>query len=180
MSQSNDHIESGNDPTEEYVRLMNRHERRVVAYVMGLVPNFADADDIIQETRVQLWREFGNYQPDKDFGSWACTLAHYQILSYRNRESSRRSQFSDKFAEALAEGLAARPERSRRTDEALSECLERLSARSREHLQMYYSGEATVEQIASSEGQTASAVYKSFAKARTLLHECIEQSLRRE
>ena len=180
MSQTNNHVEPGNDPTEEYVRLLNQHERRIVAYVIGLVPNLADADDIVQETRVQLWREFGNYQPDKDFGSWACTLAHFQILSYRKREGSRHSQFSDTFDQALAEGLAARPSQSRRTEDALGECLEHLSARSRKHLRLYYSGEATVEQIASSEGRTASAVYKSFAKARTSLFECIDQSSRRE
>ena len=180
MSQTPHSTEPGDDPTTEYVRLLNKHERRIGAYVMGLVPNWADADEIVQETRVRLWQQFANYQPDKDFGSWACTIAHYLVLDYRKRKGRQHVQFSDALAETLAGELAAIPEEPRRQEEALSQCLERLSKRSRNYLRKYYSGEATVEQMASDEGNTPSAVYKALTSARMFLYECVDKTLDEE
>lgn len=39
---------------EEFVRLLTQHQRRVYAYILGIVPNWNDADEILQETNIRL------------------------------------------------------------------------------------------------------------------------------
>jgi len=41
--------------------LLAKNERRLSQYVLALVPNWADADDLIQQTKVRLWEQFGQY-----------------------------------------------------------------------------------------------------------------------
>jgi DNA-directed RNA polymerase specialized sigma24 family protein len=41
----------------QFIRLMTKHERLVYGYILSLVPNWADADEILQETNIRLWEE---------------------------------------------------------------------------------------------------------------------------
>ena len=53
------------DPTavEEFMRLFGAHRRRLYQFILSLVPNVQDAEDVLQETNIILWRKFGGYQP---------------------------------------------------------------------------------------------------------------------
>ncbi len=71
--------------TQEYLRLLGQHEARLVGFIFSLVPHWADADDVAQEVRIALWNEFDKYDPAKDFGAWARTIAYYEVLTYRKK-----------------------------------------------------------------------------------------------
>jgi len=61
----------------EFTRLLAKHEREMHLFIFSLTPNWADADEILQETNITLWQEFGKFQPGSDFGKWARTIARY-------------------------------------------------------------------------------------------------------
>ena len=73
--------------TNEYLRLLGRYERELQIYVLALVPNWSDADDIVQEVRIKLWNEFDRYDANRDFGAWSRTIAYYEILAARKKSS---------------------------------------------------------------------------------------------
>ena len=60
------------DNIQQFLLLLGRHERWLQAFVLSLVPNWADADDIVQEVRICLWQQFDSYDPTKDFGAGPC------------------------------------------------------------------------------------------------------------
>ena len=90
MSQDN----SADARTREFVELLSQCERRLYSYILSLVPNFNDADEIAQQTRLRLWERLDRYEPGRDFGAWACTIAHYEYLTWRGKQSRDRLQFS--------------------------------------------------------------------------------------
>jgi len=104
----------------EFVRLLKRHERRLNGYVLALVQNWNDADDILQAVAVRLWEQFDEYRPDGDFGAWACKIAYYEVLTYRKRKGRRALQTTPAFDQAVLEDMAAAenngpgPEKARR------------------------------------------------------------------
>ena len=55
---------------EEFVFLLARHERLLGAYVSTLVPQPADADDVLQEAKLVMWRAFGQFQVAPDERGW--------------------------------------------------------------------------------------------------------------
>ena len=57
------------DRTAEFVRLLKQHDRRLSAYVHSLVPDWNEAEDIVQDTSVRLWEQFDKYDSDSNFCS---------------------------------------------------------------------------------------------------------------
>ncbi|MCG8585703.1 MAG: sigma-70 family RNA polymerase sigma factor [Pirellulales bacterium] len=180
MSDTRGTSESNDDRTVLFVRLLSENERRLKGYVLSLVPNWADAEEIFADTNARLWEQFDNYESGSDFGAWACTIAHYLVMAYRKRQQRDKQRFSDTFVEAVAEAAteaaADRDDRFR----FLAECLETLRAKTRELVRAFYSGRETVEEIAARTGGTSASVYKAVARGRHSLHECIEERLHKE
>lgn len=49
---------------QQFLSLFLRSEREVFRYVSVLVPNVADAEDIVQQTALALWEKFDTYDPE--------------------------------------------------------------------------------------------------------------------
>ena len=63
--------------TEEFVELSSSHQRQLLGYIFTLVGNMDDAEDLLQQTNLILWRKFDDYQPGTDFIRWACYVAAF-------------------------------------------------------------------------------------------------------
>lgn len=60
---------------QEFIRLFLDSERELLRYVMVLVPNVADARDVVQEAGIALWEKIELYDRNKPFVPWACRFA---------------------------------------------------------------------------------------------------------
>ena len=60
---------------KDFIRLFLEAEKDLLRYVMVLIPNVADARDVVQEAAVALWDKIDLYDPDKPFAPWACRFA---------------------------------------------------------------------------------------------------------
>src|SRR5439155_15875370 len=68
-------FEDRNAAQQRFLSLFLRSEREIFRYVAALVPNLADAEDIVQQTAVALWEKFDSYDPNQPFTPWACRFA---------------------------------------------------------------------------------------------------------
>lgn len=166
--------------TVDFLRRLSQCERRIKAYILALVPNWADADDLYQETTVRLWEQFAEYDSEKEFGAWACTVAHYMVLAYRKKSSREKGRFSQAFVDAVAEEVAATSKEADLRYRALQHCLQKLNKRNRDLVRRCYSGTTTLKAVAQQTGRTAAALYKALSRIRHSLHECIEKNLQEE
>jgi RNA polymerase sigma-70 factor (ECF subfamily) len=60
---------------QRFLSLFLRSEREFSAMSRSLVPNVADAEDIVQQTALALWEKFDAYDPSQPFTPWACRFA---------------------------------------------------------------------------------------------------------
>lgn len=162
---------------DAFVRLLGQNQRRIFLYVMSLVPNFVEAEEIIQETNLVLWREFGQFQLGTNFAAWACKVAFHQVLAWRKRKQRDRLEFSSEFLEAVAEEVAASSEVLEERSLALSRCLEKLPSPQRDMLRLRYSEGQAIEAIARRLDRTVDAVYRALSRIRHALHECVTQTV---
>jgi len=178
---SEDHQPSASDrSTVEFLRLLSQHERRMKAYILALVPNWADADDLYQETTVRLWEQFADYDPQQEFGAWACTIAYYMALAYRKKLIREKGRFSQAFVDTLAEEVAATSHEADIRYHALQHCLRKLNKRNRDLVRRCYSGTNTLKAVAEQMGRSVDALYKALSRIRHALHDCIEKNLQEE
>jgi RNA polymerase sigma-70 factor (ECF subfamily) len=165
------------DRTEEFVRLLGQNQRRLFHYVLCLVPNRDDAEEVLQETNLVLWREFDRFQSGTNFAAWACRVAFHQVLAWRKRRQRDRLQFSDAFLEAVAAEVEAAADHLEERAEALAACVAKLPPAQRELLQMRYSENHAIETIALRAGRSAEAVYRALSRVRQALYECVNRTL---
>jgi RNA polymerase sigma-70 factor (ECF subfamily) len=162
---------------ESFTRLLATCQRHVFLYAVGLLHNAADAEDVLQETNVVLWKKFPQYQPGTDFVGWACRIAHFEVLKLRERKPRRERLFSNEFIEALA--VASRPtmnELDARRD-ALEGCLRKLSSSDRQLVTLRYQPEGTTRNVAEALGRSFQGTRKALHRVRTRLLDCIARTL---
>jgi RNA polymerase sigma-70 factor (ECF subfamily) len=102
-----DHSAEPSERVDEFVRLLSQNQRRIFHYVLSLVPTWDDAEEIVQETNLVLWREFGRFQGGTNFAAWSCKVAFHQVLAWRKRRKRDRLEFSIEFLEVIAEETAS-------------------------------------------------------------------------
>lgn len=164
----------------QFLTLFLRSEREVFRYVAALVPNVADAEDIVQQTALALWEKFDAYDPTQPFTPWACRFA----LNVTRRWIERQQRWRTLLAHGLAEELARRreelePERERRLAH-LERCVAKLPDDQQGLLRGYYYERKNVETLAVEMQRTVDATYKLLQRVRQALQRCVETAARQE
>jgi RNA polymerase sigma-70 factor, ECF subfamily len=169
------------DRMQQFVCLLTGNERRLKGYILTLVPNLADAEQIAQETSLRLWKQFDRYDASAgNFSAWARSIAHYQILTYRKKLGRERVTFSSELIDALAERATVREAELAARQEALIDCLQKLPDPSRQLVRLYYVVGIKLHAAAERLGRTAAATEKAIVRIRRLLYDCINTTLRKD
>ena len=175
MSESESHADGG-----EFTRLLLQNQKRIWGLILSLVPNGADAEDVMQETCAVMWRKFEGFQRGTDFGAWGLRVARFQVMSYYQRQRRNQARLSDELIESIADKLAEPAWEASARGEALRECLAQLKPREYDLIQRRYRAEQNIEEIAAALRATSHAIYKALARLQTRLLGCMELRLRRE
>jgi RNA polymerase sigma-70 factor, ECF subfamily len=171
---------SREDRATEFVRLLAAHERRLSGYVVAMVPNWNDAEDIVQQTKLRLWEQFEAYDREKDFGSWACAIARYQVLAFRTRTARSRIQFSQEFIDRVSSEFAQAAAESDVRATFLEACFKKLSQWQRDLLWRCCVAEDSVSRVALQLGRKTESTRKALLRIRRKLYHCIEDARQRE
>ena len=180
---SSDSTRQFEDPAaaqQRFLSLFLRSEREVFRYVAALVPNVADAEDIVQQTALSLWEKFDSYDPTQPFTPWACRFA----LNKTRQWIERRQRWQALLEGGLAEELAQRREELRPELEArlkhLERCLNKLPEEQRSLVEGYYYRRDGIEKLATNSARTVAATYKMLQRVRLVLQSCIENAAKPE
>ena len=177
---SSEGTSEGEQMRNEFVRLLLQHERRLYAYILSLVPNWNDADEIYQETVLRLWKEFDRFDTESNFAAWAIQVAYFQILTWRKKVKRSKLVFGQETIELIV-GEHARMNRGHDArHRALGDCIEKLSWRSRDVLARCYADGASVKEVAQRLNRTSASIYKALQRIRLALHKCISERLAAE
>ncbi|WDQ17815.1 sigma factor [Rhodopirellula sp. P2] len=99
------------DHTEEFVRLLGQTRRHRFAYLMSLMNDRNDVEEVLQETDLVLWRKFDDFEWGPNFTAWSCRVAFNQMRAWRQKQQRSRLQFSDEFLTAVATQLDTHTDR---------------------------------------------------------------------
>jgi RNA polymerase sigma-70 factor (ECF subfamily) len=163
-----------------FLSLFLRSEREIFRYVAVLVPNVADAEDIVQQTALALWEKFDAYDPNQPFTPWACRFA----LNKARQWIERRQRWKTLLEGGLVEELAQRrealgPELEVRLKH-LEGCLSKLPVDQRSLVEGYYYRRDPVEKLSAASSRTVAATYKMLQRVRQSLQSCIESAAKPE
>lgn len=163
-----------------FVQLFAQHQRSIHAYIYSLVPSRVDADDVMQETSLVLWKKWGEFDPSREFVRWACGIAFHEVLKLRRKAATSRCYFNEELLQQLSAEVVRQSEELEGRHLALVGCLSKLGAQDRELIERRYQTKTTARKVADDLDRPASTVYKALARIRSALFDCVERTLAQE
>jgi RNA polymerase sigma-70 factor (ECF subfamily) len=169
------------NPTS-YIELLAEYDRYLSGYVYNLIPNAADAEDVLQDIKVALWKAFDQYQEGTNFGAWSRKVAFHRVMAFRKKKAieNKRLTFSDECLDYLAQQFPNDTERVAEQSTLLSTCISKLKDDHKELIQMRYTRELSIEETATQSDKTIDACYRALSRIRISLRKCVQQSISKQ
>jgi RNA polymerase sigma-70 factor (ECF subfamily) len=76
--------------------LFGRHLSSVYSFISHLSSRQADADDVVQEAFVKVWKNLKRYDPSKPFRTWLFTIAKNTLLDHVKKQKQFVFSLDDK------------------------------------------------------------------------------------
>lgn len=171
------HAGENDDRAEGFVRIFAAHHQRLFAYIMAMMHDRTDAEEVFQETSLVLWREFPKFRSEEPFMPWACGIAFNQMRKFWRQRKRDKLTFSLALLEDLARESIEMQDEVESRKAALTECMKSVPARDRAVLELYYGAATTADDVAGRLEKSVHAIYKSLHRTRRRLYECIARRL---
>lgn len=168
--------------TPDWVLRLTDAQPRLYGFLLKRLGNSDQAQEVLQEVNLVMCRNADAYQAGTDFMAWAFSVARFQVLAFRKRQSRDRLVFpSDLFGslESLDEDLYPH-ELAEIRQLALRECMKSLPDHQTRLVSQRYGQSMTVKSIADELGKSANAVSIVLHRVREQLMKCVQQRLLKE
>lgn len=154
---------------DSFRRLMQRHVRPVTLLAQRITGNSQDADDVVQETFLRVWRLAGDWRPDgrARFSSWLYRVAYNLCIDKRRARPMLPLDEALDCPDTGPGGLEASMETQRRA--VLAQAVGELPARQREALALCYYAEISGPEAAKGLGISLPALEALLVRARRTL-----------
>ena len=174
----NQHHDRDRKIFEVFVR---ENEGALMAYIRTFTRDAQIAEDLFQETMLIAWRKFDEFDSHQSLSAWLRGIAKNLIRNAWRKQSNDLLVF-DESTECVAQNTTEAVEMQGSDTwlerlSALSDCISRLPARSRELVTARYADKQTADELALTVGIRADAVRKRLQRIREQLADCIERHL---
>ena len=163
---------------EQFTRFWTEAQPIVAGYINAVVPDFQEAEDLLQDVAVILLRKFSEYDAQRPFLAWAIGIAKREVLMARRAHARSllcyQADLLDRISQVYEDLAPELEDRSR----ALRDCLQTIKGRASELLRLRYEESLKPNAIASRFGLAVVAVRVMLSRTRAALRECIERKLK--
>ena len=169
------------EPSKEhkphFVNLLIGHYYQIHGFILTMVPNRTDAEDILQNTVMQMWERFEDFEPGTNFLAWSLTLARFQVLTHRKTAQRSKIRFTETTLDLLAQDNMTLSQQTNARHEALQSCMKKLPTKDRELLNLRFTSSYSVKQMAEQMKVSIKVIYRQLSKTKALLLNCIDRTL---
>jgi RNA polymerase sigma-70 factor (ECF subfamily) len=160
---------------ERFLKALTASQGQLQAYLFCLLGDIHDANLVLQEANLVLWRKAGEFDEIKSFGAWSREVAYFQALAFLRDRKRDRLIFSQEVIDNLAIEREEVDFDERRL--ALRNCVAKLHERWRQLIYQRYSENKSISQIAEDMQKSEGSVKMSLKRVRQSLLECVNKRL---
>lgn len=177
------------DDAAAFEELVLRYQNRLLNVLVNLAPNREQAEDLVQEVFLRVYRARKRYEPGAKFSTWLFTIANNVASNARRSQSRRKETLVDARAAPDTAGLDHMAQEksslmpSRTADqveraEMVQRAMLQLGERQRMALLLAKFEEMSYAEIGESMGLSVPAVKSLLSRARANLRELLEPYVR--
>ena len=160
----------------DFSRKLTALQRSLYAYILTLLPNRTDAEDVLQETNLILCRKANEYDPEGHFQGWAFQIARYQVMAHITKSKRNRLQFSTDIIETLA-AEQIDTKKLALSQKALQLCYDLLPEHMKQIVRLRFREESHLKDIALKVGRPIGSVSATLHRIRINLTNCVRKKL---
>jgi RNA polymerase sigma-70 factor (ECF subfamily) len=168
-------IAKGDEPA--FVELFRAINRRVLMFAMRLLGDRQDAEEVLNDTALELWRHPDRFRGDSRFMTYVLGIAHHAACS-RLRSRGRREADAGDDIEEVADDDSTPFDMvwKKETLAAVGRCMDGLSERRRVIVHLAYFEDMSREEIGRIIGCEANAVRQHLCQALRKMKPCLARS----
>ncbi len=156
--------------------LVNRHQATIWRYLRALGSDSALADDLTQDTFLEVMRRPFEQFSDAATASYLRRVAHNLFISRRRRDGRMTvTEHAEQLESAWMRWAGF--DSGNLALEALADCFSRLTERAQLALRLRFAKDASRQSIADSLGISEHGAKNLMQRAKSQLRECVEQKL---
>jgi RNA polymerase sigma-70 factor (ECF subfamily) len=156
--------------------LYTRYNVRVFRFILGLTRDESQAEDLVSEVFLNVWRKAGQFESRSKVSTWLLAIARHKTYSAFGHRTD--AQLDEHFAGTI-EDPADGPESildKKDRGAVLAHCLNRLSPAHREIIDLIYYHEKSIEEVAQITGIRGATVKTRMHYARKRMAELLKEA----
>ncbi len=92
---------------EAFRLLLKKYQQKIYWHVRRMVIDHDDADDVVQDIFVKVWKNLGNFREDSQLYTWLYRIATNECITFLNKNKQKQNvSLDDDTTAYLAETLA--------------------------------------------------------------------------
>ena len=148
---------------EAFNLLLKKYQQKIYWHVRRMVINHDDADDLVQDIFVKVWKSLANFRNDAQLYTWLYRIATNECITFLNRKKMKNNIPLDDVSYELAESLAdSTYSNGDHAQKKLQEALLTLPEKQRLVFNMKYYDDMKYEEISDILGTSVGALKASF------------------
>jgi len=139
---------------ERYAEIIERYQGKLFAYLYRLIGNRDEAEDLLQDVFVKVYKNLYSYDSERKFSSWIYRIAHNEAVNYIKKKSLKRfiswediSSTKDKLESQSAEEGVDEAWMRKETAEEVDIVLDKLPIKYKQVLVLRYFSDKSYEEI---------------------------------
>src|ERR1700760_4492362 len=148
---------------EAFNLLLKKYQQKLYWQLRRMVIDHDDADDVVQDTFVKVWKNLPNFRNDAQLYTWMYRIATNECITFLNKKKQKNNIPLDDVSYELAESLADSTYfNGDRAQQKLQEALLTLPDKQRLVFNMKYYDDMKYEEISEVVGTSVGALKASF------------------
>jgi len=148
---------------EAFNLLLNKYQQKVYWHVRRLVIDHDDADDLVQDIFIKVWKYLGNFRNDSQLYTWLYRIATNECITFLNKKKQKNNVSLDDVSYDLADKLAeSNYFNGDKIQRKLQQALLTLPEKQRLVFNMKYYDDLKYEEISEITGTSVGALKASF------------------
>lgn len=165
--------ESGRN--EAFALLIKKYQEKIYWHCRRMVIDHDDADDLVQEVFIKVWKNLDGFRQDSQLYSWIYRIASNECLQFLQKKKKRNHSSIDELSDQVSNNLAAADElNGEQIQLKLHRAIASLPEKQKLVFHMKYFDEMKYEEISAVLGTSVGALKASFHLAVKKIEDYLE------
>jgi RNA polymerase sigma factor (sigma-70 family) len=148
---------------EAFNLLLKKYQQKIYWHVRRMVIDHDDADDLVQDTFIKVWKNLPGFRSDAQLYTWMYRIATNECITFLNKKKQRNNISLDEVDYSLADTLADSSYfNGDAAQKKLQEAILTLPDKQRMVFNMKYFDDMKYEEISQAVGTSVGALKASF------------------